>query len=133
MVKVREYIARNPRCSGSDIRDGAGVGAGVVTEARRRLIQAGEVVEEKRSGRGGGKEYRLADDVDLLTETDKPGTPSNPVRTPSDGVRTPSTPSIKRRGSKDGLQAELRPDVEAKPADVIDLIPGTVIDEERRP
>jgi AAA domain len=113
MVRVRDYIEAHPGCSGSDIRDGAGVGAGVVTEARRRLIRGGDVVEEKRVGRGGGKVYRLADpEADLLTEmdgTDKPGTPSNPVSTPSDGVGTPSTPSIKRRGSKDGLPAEPRP------------------------
>ena len=75
METVRRYVADHPGCSGKAIRDGLGMRAGVVDQARQRLVDRGDIVEEPRKGRGGGKGYRIPD-PDLLAE---PGPTSSKV------------------------------------------------------
>jgi hypothetical protein len=108
MPDVLDHVTDNPRCSGQQIRDGVGGNARVVDQARRRLVDQGELVEEPRTGRGGGKCYRAVDKSDIA------GTPSTPSQPRLDEVETPSTPSYKGRGSMDDVQGEPRPASEVR-------------------
>jgi hypothetical protein len=83
---VLDYVAEHPDSSGNEIREGVAAGNKAIDQARRRLVERGDIVEGKRAGRGGGKCYRVAE------ETDNSGTaPTTPQ--PRQGVvgTTPTT------------------------------------------
>jgi len=104
LPNVLDYVTDNPGCSGQQIRDGVGGNARVVDQARRRLVDNGDLDEKPRTGRGGGKCYRTVDKSDIA------GTSSNPVQPRPDEVGTPSTPSYRGRGSIHEVEDEPRPD-----------------------
>jgi hypothetical protein len=103
MTAVLDYITKQPGCSGKAIRDALDMRAGVIDQARQRLIDRGDVVEEARKGRGGGKSYRTPD----------PALPIEPSPTSShlvpDDVGTSSTSSYRDEVPKDHLPTEPRP------------------------
>jgi hypothetical protein len=88
--------------------------------ARRRLVERGDLVEGKRTGRGGAKWYRVAENPDI------PGTaPTTPQ--PRLGV-VGTSPTTSYRGVVP--KAQLPIDQPGALQRVVDLIPGTVIAEE---
>jgi hypothetical protein len=99
MPDVLDYVTDNPGCSGRNIRENVDGTAGVLDRARRRLVEQGNVVEEPRAGRGGGKSYRIP------TEDEARRTASEPRR---DALGTASTASIGDAVPEDTVPAEVR-------------------------
>jgi AAA domain len=101
MPDVLNYVADNPSCSDRNIRENLDGTNSVLDQARRRLVERGDIVEEPRAGRGGGKSYRVPAQGEVR--------PSAPNRAAAQ-LGTAPTASIKGAVPEGALPAEVRRD-----------------------
>lgn len=99
-VDVLRYVTTNPGCSGNDIERNVVGNHGVVTKARRALVASGELIEETRTGKGGGKTYRFPEPPPTspnLPRGDLTTSPTSPIGGRllggSTGPNLPQTPT----------------------------------------
>ncbi|MFC5998279.1 AAA family ATPase [Quadrisphaera sp. GCM10027208] len=103
MSEVVQFVAAHPGASGNEIELGVEANKGVVAKARRALVASGELIEESRRGRGGGKAYRVAP----VDHSPKPP-PSSP-NLPPGAVRTSPTSLIEGEVLKGKFRTEPPP------------------------
>jgi hypothetical protein len=100
MPDVLDYVTDNPGCSGRSIRENVDGRNGVLDQARQRLVERGDIVEDPRAGRGGGKSYRIPAEGEVR--------PSAPEVRPGT-VGTAPTASYRGAVQKAQLRGEVRP------------------------